>query len=284
VQRGVSAIAETKALDSIARSLQVQLTRLSGSPAGRRVKDALNGTWLGHPLHPALTDIPIGAWTTAAVFDVVTATGAADLDTAAEAALAVGIAGAVGAAATGLADWSDTRGAQRPIGLAHAGLNVAALLLESGSLVARRRGAPGAKLLSVLGLGTTLAAAYLGGDLVFRRGTQVDRNAWTRGGRSFAPVMAEADLAPEQPTRAQAGGSALVVIRHAGTIFALDDVCGHAGCPLSNGRLTDDAIECACHGSTYRLRDGAVLHGPAPFPQTTYDVRTRDGQIEVRRR
>lgn len=284
VQRRVVAIEKSDRLDAIGRWLQEKLTRLWSTPAGRRTKDVLNGTWLEHPLHPALTDIPLGAWTVAAACDVVTATGKRDLDGAADAALAVGIVGAVGAAITGVADWSDTRGAQRRIGLAHAGLNATALVLQVGSFIGRRRGMRGAKVLSALGYGTALTAAYLGGDLVFKRGTQVDRNAWSGGARSFAPAMREADLAPEQPTRVEVEGTPIMLVRHESEIFALDDVCGHMGCPLSQGHLAENAIICACHGSTYRLRDGAVLHGPSPFPQPSYDVRVEGGRIEVRLR
>lgn len=284
VQRGVLAIGESERLDRVAAWLQDKLTRLWSAPGGRRTKDVLNGTWLEHPLHPALTDIPLGAWTTAAVCDVVTATGKRDLDDAANAALLIGIAGAVGAALTGVADWSDTRGEQRRVGIAHAGLNSTALVLQIASYVGRRRGMRGAKVLSALGYGTAVAAAFLGGDLVYRRGTQVNRNAWRGGGGTFTSAMRAAELMPEQPARVEVEGTPVMVVDHEGEIFALDDVCGHAGCPLSQGHVTDGAIVCPCHGSTYRLRDGAVLHGPSPYPQPSYDVRVEGGLVELRRR
>lgn len=175
-ERGVSALAHSERLDTIGRSIQGRIQRISGTRVGSTIKDALSGTWLGHPLHPALTDIPLGAWTTAAACDLITATGKRDLDSAADAALTVGIVGAVGAAATGVADWADVSGAQRRIGLAHAGFNAAGLVLQVGSLLGRRRGMRGAKILSALGFGLALAGAYLGGDLVYRRGTNVERN------------------------------------------------------------------------------------------------------------
>ncbi len=278
------ALGRSQRLDSIAAWVQDKLTWLWSRPAGQRTKDLLNGTWLEHPLHPALTDIPIGAWTAAAMCDLVTATGKRDLDDAASAALAVGIVGAVGAAITGVADFSDTHGAQRRVGLVHAGLNTTALVFQVASLVQRRRGIRGAKVTSAIGYGTALAAAYLGGDLVFRQGTQVDRNAWRAGARSFTPAMRESALAPEQPTGVEVEGTKVMLVRHEGELFALDDVCGHAGCPLSQGHLAEGAIVCACHGSTYRLRDGAVLRGPSPYPQPSYDVRVEGDRIEVRRR
>ena len=76
----------------------------------------------------------------------------------------------------------------------------------------------------------------------------------------------------------------MLLVRHDGAVFAMEDTCGHAGCPLSSGRLDGSTIVCPCHGSTYRLEDGAVIHGPSPFPQPTFEVRLRDGRIHLRRR
>lgn len=279
---GVALLAESARLDAIGRRLQALLARIYQRPAGKRAKDLLNGTWLKHPLHPALTDIPIGAWTTAAVCDLATLTGRRNLDAAASAAIYVGAAGAAGAALAGIADWSDTGGAQRRTGLAHAGMNTAALALQLASLWARRRGARGARGLSLAGFGIAAAAAYLGGDLVYRLGTQVSRSAWHRGARVFQPALAEIELAEDQPKSVEVAGEQVVLVRHQGEIFALDDVCAHAGCLLSNGRAEAGTITCACHGSTYRLRDGAVVHGPSPFPQPTYEVQRVAGQVQVR--
>src|SRR4029077_19553365 len=99
-----------------------------GGDAGRRVRDFLHGTWLGHPLHPALTDIPLGAWTTALALDAA-GDRSRGMARAADTAMGVGIAGAVGAAVTGLTDWHHTTGGDRRLGLGHAMLNTAALAL-----------------------------------------------------------------------------------------------------------------------------------------------------------
>src|SRR3954467_14848601 len=86
--------------------------------AGRTVKDALNGVWLGHPLHPVLTDVPIGAWMMAQVFDVLDGAGGGPrFEAAARVCITTGLIGAAGAAVTGLTDWSDTGGKSRRIGL-----------------------------------------------------------------------------------------------------------------------------------------------------------------------
>jgi nitrite reductase/ring-hydroxylating ferredoxin subunit/uncharacterized membrane protein len=277
-------IAHSQRLDAVGMSLQKRLKRLWGNRPGQRVKDVLNGTWFGHPLHPPLTDVPLGAWTTALVLDALTLTRRRKFDRAAEAAIAVGIVGACGAVITGLADWSDTSGEPRRVGVAHAGLNSLALVLQIAGLWSRRRGIRGGRILSTVGTATAVCAAYLGGELAFRRGVQVDRTAHDRGPRVFLPAIAESELVADQPVRATVAGRAIMVVRHGDQIFALDDVCAHAGCSLSQGRLQDGAIRCACHGSTFRLVDGAVIHGPSPFPQPTFEVRIEDGQIKLRSR
>lgn len=281
---GIGAILRSDRLDALALPLQRALRRLGNLPGCQRAKDFLNGTWLGHPLHPALTDIPIGAWSTALVFDALTVTRWSKLDRAAEIAVGVGVAGATASALTGLADWTDTSTSQRRVGFVHAGLNTLALGLQVASLACRRRRLGGARTLSVLGYGVALVAGYLGGSLVFRQGTMVSRTAYGHGPGAFTPALPGSELAPDQLTRVVVDGSAVVLVKHDGDVFALDDVCSHAGCPLSQGRLRGEAIVCGCHGSTYRLRDGAVLRGPSPFPQPTFEVRTDGGVIAIRRR
>lgn len=283
-EAGAAAISESDWLENIATPVQKTLRNaLAGGPF-RRTKDFLNGTWLGHPLHPVLTDIPLGTWSAALVFDALTVTGLADLDKAARASIAVGAVGAIGAALTGLADWTDTGKQQRRIGLVHAALNSAALGLQIASLIRRGRRRPGGKALSLVALATASASAYLGGQLVYRLGTQVDRNAWGTGLRTFTRAMEEKDLPSGRLVRKEVSGVPVLLAQHQERIYAMEDTCGHAGCPLSEGKLEGDSIVCPCHGSTYRLEDGAVLRGPSPFPQPTFDVRVESGWISVRRR
>ncbi len=250
--------------------------------AGLKVKDFLNGVWLAHPLHPAVTDVPVGAWTAAVAMDGIGAVTGRDMNGAASAAIGVGIAGAVAAAASGVADWVDSRQDQRRVGLVHAMVNVAGLSLMVASLWRRNQAnRAGARTLSTLGFFTMVVGAYLGGDLAYRLGNQVDRNSWTKGPAQFTPVMREADLPAETPTRVEARGVPILLVRHNDRIFAMNEVCSHAGGPLSEGRLEGDTIVCPWHGSQYRLEDGTVVHGPSPYAQPHYEVRVRDGQIEV---
>jgi nitrite reductase/ring-hydroxylating ferredoxin subunit/uncharacterized membrane protein len=247
-------------------------------PAERPVRDFLHGTWLGHPLHPAITDVPVGSWTAALVLDAAGARRGAD------AAVGVGITGAAAAAGAGLADWSYTSNGTRRVGVAHASLNTLALALYSLSLAQRLRGRRASGVtFSLAGYLTVLVSAYLGGTLVYRLGTQVNRNAWTEPPGAFTRVMNEGDLPEGQPRAVQVDGVDVFLVRQGGRIFALENTCAHQGGPLAEGRLEDGAIVCPWHGSTYALEDGHVIHGPSPFDQISYETRVSNGVIEVRR-
>lgn len=272
-------------LDTLADSLQgaigQALTR--GGPAARAIKDALNGVWFEHPLHPALSDLPIGAWTCATLLDLAGSrdsrlAGAADL------LVGAGCAGGVAAAASGLADWQDTYGAERRTGLAHALLNSTALVLMLFSLKCRRRGSRTAGIgLSLLGSGTALLAAYLGGDLVFKFGTQVNHAAWIESPEDWTTAIADSAVAEGQLVRAMAGATPVLLVRKDGRLHAMCAVCSHAGGPLDEGTLTDNAVICPWHGSYFDLDDGHPFHGPASINQPVYETRITDGNIQVRR-
>src|SRR5213076_86685 len=129
----------------------------------------LHGVWLRHPLHPVFTDIPIGAWTTGLALDAVAArTNDEATRRAADVAIAVGLAGAAGAAVTGLTDWSETDGRSRRTGLIHGLLNIAATTLYAAAYVLRRNGSRGTgRTCALAGYGVALGAAWFGGDLVY---------------------------------------------------------------------------------------------------------------------
>lgn len=279
-------IAEQHWLDAIGDPLQQGIHDLFGEK-GRGLKDVLHGTWLGHPLHPVLTDIPVGAWTVAAVLDVVeTVTGTDTMTKAADAAVAIGLAGAVGAAVTGLTDWSETYDRPKRIGLTHGLLNIVATSLYATSLVLRLRGKQRSKAITLAHLGYAISgfSAYLGGHLVFGEQIGVDHTATADAAKPehYTPVLAEAELVEEKPTRVLAEGVAIVLVKQRGRIHALTDTCPHLGGPLSEGKLVGDAIQCPWHQSELALEDGRVVCGPTTFPARSFDVRVRDGRIEVR--
>ncbi|MBD0371309.1 MAG: Rieske 2Fe-2S domain-containing protein [Pyrinomonadaceae bacterium] len=274
------------AISAAADALQPAVTDLfkSGGEAGQAVKNFLHGTWLGHPLHPVLTDIPVGAWTTALALDAMEAvSGREEFGSAADAAVAVGLVGALGAAATGITDWSDTEGRGRKVGLVHALLNAGATTLYAGSLVCRRRNSRRVGVgLSMLGFLVSGAAAYLGGHLVFGEKIGVDHTAGQHFPNEYTPVMAEAALPENQLTRVLVRDVPLLLVRRAGQIFALAETCSHLGGPLSEGELIDNTVRCPWHCSRFSLSDGSVVDGPATHPQPCMETRVRDGQIEVR--
>jgi nitrite reductase/ring-hydroxylating ferredoxin subunit/uncharacterized membrane protein len=272
-------------LEPLADNLQravVAAFRAAGE-TGRRVRDFLHGTWLGHPLHPVLTDVPLGAWTVATVLDLA-AGDSGHQNRAADAAIGVGLAGALGAAVTGMTDWQHTVAEERRVGLVHGLLNVSATALYATSLSFRLRGGRSAgRTIGGLGFLVALGAAYLGGHLVYRKRIGVD-HAPHPDWPDFVTALAEAELSESVPRRIDVRGVPVVLIRRAGRIHALADSCAHLGGPLSEGQLDDVTIRCPWHGSQFALDDGAVLEGPSTFAQPCFDVRVRAGHIEVRAR
>lgn len=247
------------------------------------LKDVLSGTWLGHPLHPMLTDVPIGAWTCAFVLDLI---GDERTERASELLVGLGTLSALPTAAAGLSDWSDTWGDDRRLGMAHAAGNVAAVAAYGLSYMARRGGNHRRGVgLAFVGATVATAGAYLGGHLGWRRGVNVNRNAWTHGADDWVVVAAEGGLAEGLPVVARAGDEDVLLVRHAGEIFAVANVCGHAGGPLNEGKFDDEGcVTCPWHQSTFRLRDGTLVHGPATAGQPAYEVRVDDAKVSVRRR
>jgi nitrite reductase/ring-hydroxylating ferredoxin subunit/uncharacterized membrane protein len=273
-------------LDSLGDPLQKFVSSLfsDAGESGKDVKDLLNGTWLGHPLHPVLTDVPVGAWVCTALMDTLAgATGDEGLEKAADITLATGLLAAFGAAATGWTDWSDTYGDERTVGLAHGLTMVAAVSTYSLSLLARLTGARGlGVLLGHTGLALVSAGAYLGGDEVFDLGYGVNHTAFIQGPGEFVPVISREELQENAPVKADAKGVAVVLVRQGNKVFALDDTCVHAGCSLAGGKVDGESIVCPCHGSTYDLSDGSVIRGPATMPEPHYETRINEGMVEVR--
>jgi nitrite reductase/ring-hydroxylating ferredoxin subunit/uncharacterized membrane protein len=275
-------------LEPIADRLQPAIAGALGADGsiGPKVADLLHGTWLGHPLHVVLTDVPLGSWTAAAVLDVLEEkTGSSAMGHGADAAIALGLAGAAGAAITGLADWSQIGGGQpRRIGLAHGLLNATATACYVTSLCLRRTHSRRAgRRFALLGLMVSSVAAYLGGHLVFKEKIGVDHTADHSPPEDFVPVLADAELREDELRRVAANGMPVLLVRRGHRIYAIAETCAHLGGPLSEGKLEDTTVRCPWHGSRFSLEDGRVLEGPSVHAQPVLDVRVRDGQIEVRR-
>jgi nitrite reductase/ring-hydroxylating ferredoxin subunit/uncharacterized membrane protein len=256
----------------------------------RRLKSLLNGTWFGHPLHPVMTDVPIVAWLLTAIFDIIWLIAPSHTSWAALGAFVaviVGLLGALGAIATGLTDWSDTYGAERRIGLNHALFNACATILYLISFILRLIAGPGdgiaAAILGFVGLACVIYAGYLGGEMVFTKGTGVNHTAWEAAGEDYEAVLPLEGVEENTLYRVTASGVPVVVLRQGKQFCAISATCPHAGGPLDEGTLTGDVVECPWHGSRFHLCDGRVLTGPATVNAPRYDVRVRNGQVEVKR-
>ncbi len=283
----ITTISNQKWIQNSAEPLQKAVRGAFAGEAGREVKNFLHGTWLGHPLHPALTDIPVGAWTAALALDALESlSGRKECGSAADLAIGVGLVGAVGSAVTGITDWSETDDPGRKVGLLHGLLNVTATSLYTASLFMRksRSSRRSGVALSMLGYAVAFASAYLGGHLVFGEQIGVDHTATSDANKpeKFTRSIAADDLKQNKPTRVMVDGIAILLVKRNDEIYALTETCPHMGGPLSEGKLVGDAIQCPWHGSQLALEDGHVVNGPTAFPARCYDVRMRGGYIEVR--
>jgi nitrite reductase/ring-hydroxylating ferredoxin subunit/uncharacterized membrane protein len=248
-----------------------------------RVTNALHGTWLGHPLHPALTSIPTGAVATTVALDVASLMPgrSSEWRHASRSALAVGILGSVGAAATGVTDWQHTHEESRRIGLVHGVINAAATGLYAMSWWDRRRGHHLRGIgSSALGYGLTLGSGYLGAALVYGSGTGVNRAGPRLDVDEWTAAMPVAAL-NGQPRRVEVAGVGLVLYRNDDDVVAVGEHCPHLGAPMSDGWIDRDRIVCPWHGSRFACESGAVLRGPATAALPCYPTRIRNGVVEV---
>jgi nitrite reductase/ring-hydroxylating ferredoxin subunit/uncharacterized membrane protein len=254
---------------------------------GRGLKNLLHGTTvLGHPLHPALTDVPLGAWTVGVVADYAAYVNHAVPTQVGDFALGLGILSALAAALAGYTDHHDTFGHERRVATLHGLLMTTTVLIMVISLVFRWTG--GVRLhglavgLSTIGYLLALTGAYLGGHLTYGIGTMVNRNAFATGPDDFVTVGRDGDFREGELRKVEANGMPVLVTRVRGRLLAVANTCSHAGGPLNEGSLDGEIVTCPWHQSEFRLSDGSVKGGPATFPLPVMEVRERGGQVEVR--
>src|SRR5436190_600723 len=208
-------LGEVEALDPVAEKVSDAARQaLSSSPA---LKDAISGTWFGHALHPPLTDLPIGAWTSATLVDLL---GGREGRRAADRLIGIGILTALPTAITGLSDWADSTALDDTIqraGAVHAAANVTALVLYSASLAARRRNHRGRGVLyGLAGAAAMSVGGYLGGHLSFAKGLGVDQTTFHRHPRDWTRALGDDEL-PEGEVRDVAlEGTPIVLTRGEG--------------------------------------------------------------------
>ena len=242
-----------------------------------KVRDALHGVWLGHPVHPVLVQASAGAWLSASVLDFT-----ADGEKASRRLAGVGLVAAVPAALAGAADWSEQHEQQMRVGVVHAAGNILAASLYGVSLLTR--GPRAGRLLRLAGLAAVGASGLLGGHISFR----------LAGGANHAEevphlvepgwqyLMAAAEVPEGKPVHQLLGEVPVVAVRTGGAVHVLADRCSHMSGPLSDSGLTGGCLTCPWHGSMFRVTDGAVVRGPATAPQPAFEVREAGGAIQVR--
>jgi len=265
---------EAKGLDRLTAPVQ-RAARLL--PPGR-VRDALYGVWLGHPLHPVLVQVPTGTWLSASFLDTWPGN-----ERASRRLVLAGLAAAVPAALAGAADWSEQHEQQMRVGLVHAVANVAAVALYAASVAAPARRAKGLRL---AGLAAAGAGAFLGGHIAYRQSAGANQaepvpHLVEPGWHDLMPAAELGKLTDSKPAKRMLGDVPVVVVRDRDGVHVLADRCSHLSGPLSDGDCHDGALTCPWHGSTFRMADGSVARGPTTAPQPVFRTRVADGMLQA---
>ena len=267
-------------LDRYADALQKLIGEVL--PQGE-LKDALTGGWLGHAVHPALTDVVIGTLASGTLLHVV---GTRHARRSSDLLVAVGLVAAMPTVASGLADWVDAYGEEKRIGFIHAVGNGAGLSCYLLSFGPRLRGHGfRARALRLLGFSLLAGAGFVGGHMTLRKGMGVNHGSFAAYPEQWTAVMQDENLKENTLTKVTAHGVDIVLYKNHRKIYALANTCSHAGGPLAEGSVnTDGCVTCPWHQSVFDLATGEVVHGPASAPQTVFEVRRHEGSVEVRLR
>jgi nitrite reductase/ring-hydroxylating ferredoxin subunit/uncharacterized membrane protein len=269
---------QARSLDGVSDKLQGAVQAIAQP---RALRDLLHGVWLGHPLHPALVQLPVGAFVSAAVLDLLPGGRRA-----ATTLITVGVASAPAAAAAGLLDWSEMTRDRRRVGLIHATANTVALGFYAASLVARFSGRRG-RALAFAGFSMAGAGAYLGGHLSYAQGGGMNQAApeISQLSEDWTSIGSLDELPDGKPTVRRVGDVSVLVYRSGAQVTVMVERCAHETGPLGEGTVigsgADACVVCPWHGSTFRLTDGLVVHGPASNDQPLLRTRVRDGMVEV---
>ena len=257
-----------------------------GAP-GRVLKDFAHGTRvLGHPLHPALTDIPLGAWTVGVAADLLHYPIPALPTAVGDVGVGFGLIAGLGSALSGYTDHHETFGNERRVATLHGLLMTSVVVLMTVSVVLRWKAGVGghglAVLFALVGVLVALTGAFFGGHLTFGIGTMVNHNAFAVGPEEAVAVGKAADFAEGSMKVVQAGDMPVLMTRVGGRLYAIANTCSHAGGPLNEGSLEGDVVTCPWHASRFCVRDGAVRGGPATFSQPALAVTEEHGQVKVK--
>ena len=265
-------------------SLGLHKAILAGGEPTRNLADFLHGTWLGHPLHPMLTDLTIGAWTMGSIFDGIAAySGSESVAKSADYLMIAGTISAVPTAITGMTDFSTIPESAAKTATWHAALNSVNMGLYVWSIAERRRGnRRRGVLLSTIALGMTAASAWLGGHMVYKERVGVNHADEFEGSGGWMPVLESHRLGQREPQTVEVDGKPVLLYREGDAISAIGNTCSHAGGPLNEGTFEGGCVQCPWHDSVFKLEDGSVVHGPATQPQPRFEAREREGDVEIR--
>ena len=271
----ISYLERAKGLDRLVGRGQ----RLARALHRGRVRDALHGVYLGHPLHPALAQVPVGTWLSATLLDAWPGSSQATATASRRLALA-GVAAAVPAALAGAVDWSEQHEQQLRVGVVHAAVNTAAVVLFAASAAAPDQTA---RRLRLAGLAAAGTGAFLGGHIAFRQsgGANLAEPVPHLVEPGWHDLMPAGELADGEPTRRMLGDVPVVVVRDGQDIHVLAGQCSHLSGPLSEGEYRDGCLICPWHGSTFRVGDGSIVHGPATAPQPVFRTRVAGGMLQA---
>lgn len=257
---------------------------LLSTKATRNVADFLHGTWLGHPLHPVLTDLTIGPWVAGSIMDMAGAiTDDDSVRTSADHSVLVGTVMAVPTAVTGVVEFSTVPKKAISTATLHGMLNGVIFGCYVASVAARRSGhRKSGVLYSTIGLGLTLASSWLGGEMVYKHKVGVDHSDDFDGPQQWTPVMDADNLQPGKPHKAEVDGKPVMVYRDGEQVYAVGNTCAHAGGPLNEGDIHGSCVECPWHQSVFDMKTGKNVHGPATATQPVFEARIRNAKVELR--
>jgi nitrite reductase/ring-hydroxylating ferredoxin subunit/uncharacterized membrane protein len=276
--KALARLENAKALDPLVSAVR---SRVMSVIRPQAVRDVLHGVPIGHPLHPLEVQIPIGAWTSALVLDLLPSRGS---EKAATVLVGVGVLAVAPTAISGWTDWSELHEQQMRVGLVHAAANVVATGLYAASFVQRSRGKHlSGKILGLIGFATVSGAGFIGGHLSYRlaAGANHTEDLPHRFPSGWQALSVLDELPDNELSRHVIAEQPLLVHRRGDRVDVISNVCSHLSGPLDEGELSDGCVTCPWHGSVFSLATGDVVHGPATSPQPSFEVRVVDGEVQV---
>lgn len=274
-------IEDAASLDPIVDALRGVVMKVIRPQA---VRDVLHGVPIGHPVHPLAVQVPIGAWTSAAVLDLLPG-----MSKASQVLVGVGVVSATPAVVSGYTDWSEMHEQQMRVGVIHSAGNAVAIGLYTLSFVQRARGRQtSGKLLGFLGLAAVSAAGFIGGHISYRQagGANHAEEIPHRFPAGWQRLGALAELPEGELHSMDVAGLPLLTLRRGSSVDVLSNICSHMSGPLDDGELVgaasdDPCVTCPWHQSVFSMKTGEVVHGPATAPQPKFETRVVDGVVEV---